>query len=126
MEIAQTRHQTLVVLTNLPDEASAHALATALVGERLAACVNVLAPCRSVYRWQGAIENATEIPLLIKTTAVRYAALEAAIRARHPYELPEIIAVPIAHGLPEYLDWVVAETRTETLTEAADGSPLSC
>ena len=126
MEIAQTRHQALVVLTNLPDEASAHALATALVGERLAACVNVLAPCRSVYRWQGAIENATEIPLLIKTTAVRYAALEAAIRARHPYELPEIIAVPIAHGLPEYLDWVVAETRTETLTEAADGSPLSC
>ena len=126
MEIAQTRHQTLVVLTNLPDEASAHALATALVGERLAACVNVLAPCRSVYRWQGAIENATEIPLLIKTTAVRYAALEAAIRARHPYELPEIIAVPIEHGLPEYLDWGVAETRTETLTEAADGSPLSC
>jgi periplasmic divalent cation tolerance protein len=126
MEIAQTRHQALVVLTNLPDEASAHALADALVGEHLAACVNVLAPCRSVYRWQGAIENATEIPLLIKTTAVRYAALEAAIRARHPYELPEIIAVPIAHGLPEYLDWVVAETRTETLTEAADGSPLSC
>ncbi len=126
MEIAQTRHQTLMVLTNLPDEASAHALAGALVGERLAACVNVLAPCRSVYRWQGAIENATEIPLLIKTTAVRYAALEAAIRARHPYELPEIIAVPVAHGLPEYLDWVVAETRTETLTEAADGSPLSC
>jgi periplasmic divalent cation tolerance protein len=99
-----------VVLTNLPDEASAHALADALVGERLAACVNVLAPCRSVYRWQGAIENATEIPLLIKTTAERYAALEAAIRARHPYELPEIIAVPVAHGLPDYLSWVTAET----------------
>jgi periplasmic divalent cation tolerance protein len=126
MEVAQTRHQTLLVLTSLPDEASAHALATALVGEHLAACVNVLAPCRSVYRWQGGIENATEIPLMIKTTALRYAALEAAIRASHPYELPEIIAVPIEHGLPEYLDWVVAETRTETLTEAADGSPLSC
>ena len=122
MEVAQTRHQTLLVLTSLPNEASAHALATALVGEHLAACVNVLAPCRSVYRWQGAIENATEIPLLIKTTALRYSALEVAIRARHPYELPEIIAVPIAHGLPEYLDWVA----TETLTEAADGSPLSC
>ena len=122
MEIAQTRHQTLLVLTNLPDEASAHALAAALVTERLAACVNVLAPCRSVYRWQGAIENATETPLLIKTTAVRYAALEVAIRARHPYELPEIIAVPIAHGLPAYLDWVAAET----LTERADEKPLSC
>ncbi|MDP1734898.1 MAG: divalent-cation tolerance protein CutA [Sulfuritalea sp.] len=122
MEIAQTHSQTLLVFTNLPDEASAHVLAAALVGDRLAACVNVLAPCRSVYRWQGAIENATEIPLLIKTTAARYPALEAAIRARHPYELPEIIAVPLAHGLPEYLDWLA----TETLAEHPDGNPLTC
>lgn len=130
MEVAQTRHQTLLVLTNLPDQASAQALATALVEERLAACVNLLAPCRSIYRWQGAIEDATEIPLLIKTTAQRYAALEAAIRARHPYELPEIIAVPIAHGLPDYLNWVVAETRAETHaenpTEGPEETPRPC
>lgn len=120
MEVLQTRCQTLLILTNLPDADSAHALATTLVSEHLAACVNVLAPCRSVYRWQGTIESAQEVPLLIKTTAARYADLEAAIRAAHPYELPEIIAVPIAHGLPEYLDWVVSEIRTESLAKAAD------
>ena len=114
--------QTLLILTNLPDQASAQALATALVSERLAACVNVLAPCRSVYRWQGAIESTEEVPLLIKSTAARYAALEAAIRASHPYELPEIIAVPVAHGLPDYLRWVAAET----LTDHPDGKPLTC
>jgi periplasmic divalent cation tolerance protein len=126
MEVAQTQRQTLLVFTNLPDEASAHALATALVVERVAACVNVLAPCRSVYHWQGKVEEATEIPLLIKTTAGCYAALEAAIRARHPYELPEIVAVPVAHGLPEYLDWLVIETRTETPVKHPDGNPPTC
>ena len=121
MEMSQNGGQPLLILTNLPDEASAQALATMLVSERLAACVNVLAPCRSVYRWHGAIESAQEVPLLMKTTAARYADLEAAIRAAHPYELPEIIAVPISHGLPGYLDWVVTETRTETLAAAVDG-----
>lgn len=111
METRQTRRQTLLVLTNLPDQASAQALAATLVTERLAACVNLLAPCRSIYRWQGEIESAEETPLLIKTTAECYAALEAAIRAGHPYELPEIIAVPIVRGLPEYLAWVAAETQ---------------
>jgi periplasmic divalent cation tolerance protein len=110
MEPGQTCSQALLIFTNLPDQASAQALATALVSERLAACVNILAPCRSTYRWQGAIENAQEVPVLIKTSESRYAALEAAIRARHPYELPEIIAVPVAHGLPDYLSWVTAET----------------
>jgi periplasmic divalent cation tolerance protein len=105
---------TLLVLTNLPDAYSAHALAGALVEARLAACVNILAPCRSVYRWRGKTENAEEVPVLIKTTAARYAALEAAIRARHPYELPEIIAVPIDRGLPAYLDWVSSETTEST------------
>lgn len=107
--------EALLVLTNLPDAASARALAGALVEARLAACVSMLAPCRSVYRWQEKIEDAEEVPLLIKTTAERYAALEAAIRARHPYELPEIVAVPIQHGLPDYLAWVAAET-TEPIT----------
>lgn len=111
MESPQTA---LLVLTNLPDQAAADALATALVAERLAACVNLLAPCRSVYRWRGAVESASEVPLLIKTTVARYPALEAAIRARHPYELPEIVAVPLSHGLPDYLAWVAAETTPDT------------
>jgi periplasmic divalent cation tolerance protein len=104
---------TLLVLTNLPDRAIAERLAQTLVQERLAACVNILAPCRSVYRWQGAIESAEEHPMLIKTTAERYDALEQAIRGLHPYELPEIVAVPLAVGLPAYLAWVVAETQSD-------------
>lgn len=100
----------LIVLTNLPDRRSAGELAERLVHERLAACVNILAPCTSVYHWQGAIETTSEVPLLIKTTTARYAALEAAIVAHHPYELPEIVAVPVLQGLGPYLDWVAAET----------------
>src|SRR5258706_1472690 len=102
---------TLLVLTNLPDRAAAERLAERLVGEHLAACVNILAPCRSVYRWKGALQRDEEHPLLIKTTAERYPALERALREGHPYELPEIIAVPVGSGLPAYLDWVAAETK---------------
>jgi periplasmic divalent cation tolerance protein len=101
----------LVVLTNLPDLASAERLADSLIEQRVAACVNILAPCRSVYRWQGAMQHDEEHPVLIKTTADRYPALEAAIRAAHPYELPEIIAVKVESGLPAYLAWVTEETR---------------
>ena len=130
MERSKTGGQILLIFTNLPDASSAEALATSLVSERLAACVNMLAPCRSVYRWQGEIEGAQEVPLLIKTTTERYAAVEEAIRSAHPYELPEIIAVPIVHGLPEYLGWVAAETHTETRTETivqpADGNTAPC
>jgi periplasmic divalent cation tolerance protein len=100
----------LLVLTNLPDRAAAERLAGALVDKRVAACVNILAPCRSVFRWQGKLQQDEEHPLLIKTTGERYPALEEAIRAAHPYELPEIIAVPIEHGLPAYLAWVQSET----------------
>lgn len=99
----------LLVITNLPDRGAAQRLADGLVAARLAACVNILAPCRSVYRWKGEVQQDEEHPLLIKTTTERYAALEAAIRAGHPYELPEIIAVPIERGLPAYLDWVAAQ-----------------
>jgi periplasmic divalent cation tolerance protein len=102
--------QKLLVLTNLPDRAAAERLADLLVGQRLAACVNILAPCRSVYRWEGEVQHDEEHPVLIKTTAERYPALESALRSGHPYELPEIIAVPIERGLPAYLDWVAAET----------------
>lgn len=101
---------TLIVLTTLPDADHAAALAARLVEERLAACVNILPPCTSVYRWEAQIETAVEVPLLIKTSAARYAALEAAIRAHHPYELPEVVAVPVERGLPAYLDWVAAES----------------
>lgn len=104
---------TLLVFTNCPDQATAELLAAALVELRLAACVSILAPCGSVYRWQGVVERADEVPLLIKTTAERYAALEAEIQARHPYELPEIVAVPVDRGLPAYLQWVRDETRPD-------------
>jgi periplasmic divalent cation tolerance protein len=100
----------LLVLTNVPDRAAAERLADALVEKHVAACINILAPCRSVFRWQGALQHEEEHPVLIKTTREAYAALEAEIRAQHPYELPEIIAVPIERGLPAYLDWVADET----------------
>ena len=103
--------KTLLVMTNMPDQASAEILAAALIEQRVAACVNVLLPVQSVYRWKGRVESASEVPLLIKTTAGRYPMLEQAIVAGHPYELPEIVAVPVEHGLPAYLDWVAAETR---------------
>jgi periplasmic divalent cation tolerance protein len=102
----------LLVITNAPDRAVAERLADMLIAQQLAACVNILAPCRSVYRWKGAVQHDEEHPMLIKTTAERYAALEQALRSGHPYELPEIIAVPIERGLPAYLDWVAAETKT--------------
>jgi periplasmic divalent cation tolerance protein len=103
--------ESLLVVTNLPDRESAEKLAALLIERRLAACVNILAPCSSVYRWRGEIQRDEEHPLLIKTVKNRYAELEAAIRACHPYELPEIIAVSITHGLPAYLQWVESETR---------------
>jgi len=102
--------ETLLVLTNCPDEEVANAIALAVVEARLAACVNILPRVQSIYRWQGAIESATEIPLLIKSTAASYPALEQAIRALHPHEVPEIIALPIKRGLPAYLNWVAEET----------------
>src|SRR4051812_5484484 len=108
----KAQDSTRLVLTNLPDRASAERLADALVERRLAACVNILAPCRSVYRWKDAVQHEEEHPVLIKTSAARYPELEEAIRARHPYELPEIIAVPIGEGLPQYLAWVAEQTKT--------------
>jgi periplasmic divalent cation tolerance protein len=99
----------LLVLTNLPDRPAAEKLAELLVAGRLAACINILAPCRSVYRWKGQVQHEEEHPMLIKTTAERFPELEQAILAGHPYELPEIIAVPVERGLPAYLGWVEAE-----------------
>lgn len=99
----------LLVLTNCPDTEVAESIARQLIDQRLAACVNILAPCRSVYEWQGKRCEEVEVPLLIKTTAACYPALEAAIRQCHPYELPEIVAVDIVQGLPAYLGWLVSQ-----------------
>ena len=101
----------LLVFSTCPDDATADAIATALVDERLAACVSVLPGVRSVYRWQGAIDRSTEVQLLIKTTADRLDALTTRLRALHPYELPEILAVESRGGLTPYLDWVAEQTR---------------
>ena len=102
---------TRLVITNCPDEETANRIALAVVEAKLAACVNILPRVQSIYRWQGVVESAAEVPLLIKTTAAAYPALEAAIRESHPYDVPEIIALPITAGLPAYLNWLAAETR---------------
>ena len=98
-----------LVFTSCPDAACAEQIAQRLVAARLAACVNVLAPCRSIYEWQGKACAENEVPLIIKTTAACYPEVEAMIRQLHPYELPEIVAVDIAQGLPAYLAWVAGQ-----------------
>jgi periplasmic divalent cation tolerance protein len=97
---------TLVVLCTCPDEATATRIATALLAEKLAACVNCVAGIRSMYRWDGQIRDDTEVLLVITTSAARFAALEALLRARHPYEMPEIIALPVVAGAADYLNWI--------------------
>ena len=103
--------ETLLVITTLPDQDAAVQLAGTLVEAGLAACVNIGAPVTSVYRWDGELQRGTEVMLTIKTSRARYPALERAITDGHPYELPEVIAVPITAGLDEYLAWIEACTR---------------
>lgn len=105
--------QALLVLTNVPDEATARTIAHLLIEQGLAACVNMLPAVQSVYQWQGKLEQASEVVLLVKTTQARYTELEAAIKSVHPYQIPEIIAVPVVAGLPAYLGWIAAETKRE-------------
>ncbi|MDP2152310.1 MAG: divalent-cation tolerance protein CutA [Methylotenera sp.] len=99
----------LLVFTNVPDAATANQLAKVLVTQKLAACVNILSPCQSVYIWEGKVEHTHEIPMLIKTTQLQYDALQAAIIKAHPYELPEIISINVDGGLPRYLQWVTTQ-----------------
>lgn len=101
--------EVLLVLTNLPDRDSAQCIAHSLIESRAAACVNILAECTSVYRWNEKTETASEVPLLIKTTRAAYPRVEELIRSQHPYELPEVIAVSVVAGLPSYLQWVKQE-----------------
>lgn len=103
----------VLVLTSLPDHEAARRLARALVTGRLAACVSIGTPVESMYHWQGEIETAQEVPLAIKTRAALYPQVEALIGQLHPYELPEIVAVPIVHGAAAYLDWIAAETAPQ-------------
>jgi len=103
--------QVVAVLITAPDDEIARRIAEALVEERLAACVNLLPGVRSIYRWQGAVEEASEVLLIAKTHAERVAALAARVRALHPYELPEVVALPVSDGSEAYLRWVVAESR---------------
>ncbi|MGY0505626.1 divalent-cation tolerance protein CutA [Luteimonas sp. e5] len=100
----------LVCLNTCPGRDSAERIADALVEERLAACVNIVPGLRSTYRWQGRIERDEECLLIIKTRSACLAALRTRLVALHPYELPELIAVKAADGLPAYLDWVRNET----------------
>jgi periplasmic divalent cation tolerance protein len=103
----------ILILTQMPDRASAQALARSLVETRLAACVSIGAPVESLYHWQGQIETAQEVPLVVKTRAERYRDVETAIRAQHPYELPEILAVPVLDALARYIDWIADETASD-------------
>ena len=102
----------ILVITQMPDRASALVLARSLVESRVAACVSIGASVDSLYHWQGKIETAHETPVVVKTQPSRYRDVEAAIRAQHPYELPEIIAVPVVEGLAPYLQWIASETAT--------------
>lgn len=106
-----------LILSTCPDADTAQRLARIVVEERLAACVSLLPGGVSTYRWQGRVEQATEVQLLAKTPADRRDALMARLAELHPYELPEILAVETAAGLPAYLDWVTAETRTDASPE---------
>ena len=103
--------QPLLVLTTVPDAEHAEAIARRLIEERCAACVSIGAPVRSLYHWRGKTETTDELLLTIKTTAGSYETVERLIRELHPYELPEIIAVPISGGYAPYLDWIAAATE---------------
>ncbi|MEF3075102.1 divalent-cation tolerance protein CutA [Methylobacter sp. Wu1] len=94
------------MLCTCPDKDTAEKIARLLVMDQLAACVNILPGILSVYTWQGQVESAQEHLLLIKSRKDHYLSLEKAIRDNHPYEIPEIIAVPVEAGLPEYLNWI--------------------
>jgi periplasmic divalent cation tolerance protein len=106
------RHEYQLVLTTCPDSDAAQRLAQALVSERLAACVNILPIAQSIYLWKGQVESAAEQLLIIKSMTDAYSSIQKRIRELHPYELPEVIAVPIADGLPDYLAWIRNPDKT--------------
>ena len=100
----------LVVLTTLPDTGQARALVREMVDRRLVACGTILGDVISIYRWGGVVEEANEVQVLFKTQRSRWTELESAIRELHPYDVPELVAVPVESGFEEYLTWIRAET----------------
>ncbi|MFZ6769083.1 divalent-cation tolerance protein CutA [Undibacterium sp. Di26W] len=102
----------ILVFTNVPDRETGKRMASQIVAQKLAACVNISSDILSIYNWDGQQQAETEVQLMIKTTQARYAQLEELIKNKHPYELPEIIATPLVAGLPAYLGWVRKETET--------------
>lgn len=106
--------QVLLVCSNAPNLEVAKTIAAHLLEHRLAACVNILPLVHSMYRWDGVLEEATEVGMQIKTTRACYSKVEAAIRALHPYTLPEVVAIAVTDGAPAYLDWVRSETNKES------------
>ena len=105
-----SKDEIIIVFTHVPNSACAENIARALIASKLAACVNISSPVVSIYHWQGQIEQAQEVGLIIKTSCQAYPALATKLQALHPYELPEIVAIPVTQGLPAYLDWVRSET----------------
>ena len=103
----------IVVLVTVGSEQEAETIATALLEERLAACVNVTSPVRSLYRWEGRIADDREWQLIIKTQARLFETLAARVRALHSYDVPEIIALPVLAGTTDYVDWIQNETKGE-------------
>lgn len=100
------KDQYILILTTFPDAESARQIGTQLVDLQIAACVNLLPPSQSIYRWQGKIENKTEVPVFIKTTQNNFLGVETRIREAHPGQIPEVIAIPIGQGSSDYLAWV--------------------
>lgn len=96
----------ILILTACPDEATAARIARDLVESGLAACVSRVPGIHSTYRWEGRLQDEPEVLLIIKTLAIRYQTLEMRLKSLHPYEVPEIIALPVAGGSPEYLSWL--------------------
>jgi periplasmic divalent cation tolerance protein len=103
----------IVILSTCASEEDAERIARALVDARLAACVNVLPKARSFYRWKGAVEDAAECLLVIKSSRSLFGALRAALEKEHPYEVPELIALPVVDGAPNYLNWLDENLGTE-------------
>ena len=99
-----------VVLITSPDEQTAAKIANCLVEKRLAACINIIAPIRSIYKWEGKIEDDKEVLMIVKTRKDLFEELESSVKQMHPYSVPEIIGLPIIKGSSEYLNWITEVT----------------
>lgn len=121
---ARTPHKLRLILTTTGSEEQALAIARALVSERLAACVNIIGPIRSVYRWRDAIEDEREYLLLIKTRALSYMKVERRVRELHAYEVPEVLALTVDRGSPPYIQWLLDSTRAQAISAKASDRKL--